>query len=156
MAGRGLLRGVGGAVEVSTDQASMFENERRGHDRGARETPAGAASVQPPQDVVTVLRAHGGDYARLLRQRRPGTRADGSGWRFYADATARAAGEDVEVHQILVDVSVAAQHLGTNDALRSYAISKRRRVEGPLAAAFLEGMLDRVDRFPHDVLRLDR
>lgn len=112
--------------------------------------------MQPPQDVASLLRAHGGDYAGLLRQRRPGTRADGSGWRFYADATARAAGDDVEVHQILIDVSVAAQHLGSNDALRSYATSKRRRVEGPLAAAFLEGMLDRVDRFPHDVLRLDR
>ena len=134
----------------------MFENGRGGQDREARETPAGAGSVHPPQDVASLVRAHGGDYARLLRQRRPGTRADGSGWRFYADATARAAGDDIEVHQILVDISVAAQHLGTNDALRSYATSKRRRVEGPLAAAFLEGMLDRVDRFPHDVLRLDR
>ena len=134
----------------------MFENGRGGQDREVRGAPAGAASVQSPQDVASLLRAHGGDYARLLRQRRPGTRADGSGWRFYADATARAARNDIEVHQILVDISVAAQHLGPNDALRSYATSKRRRVEGPLAAAFLEGMVDRVDRFPHDVLRLDR
>ncbi|CAB4893308.1 unannotated protein [freshwater metagenome] len=111
--------------------------------------------MHPPQDVASLVRAHGGDYARLLRQRRPGTRADGSGWRFYADATARAAGDDIEVHQILVDISVAAQHLGSNDALRAYATSKRRRVESPLAAAFLEGMLDRIDRFPHDVRRLD-
>lgn len=134
----------------------MFEHGRGGQDRDDHDAPAGAPSVQPPQDVAALLRAHGGDYARLLRQRRPGSRADGSGWRFYADAMARAAGDDAEVHQILIDVSVAAQHLGTNDALRSYATSKRRRVQGSLAIAFLDGMLDRIERFPHDVLRQDR
>lgn len=41
----------------------MFENGRGGQDREVRGAPAGAASVQPPQDVTSLLRAHGGDGA---------------------------------------------------------------------------------------------
>ncbi|MEV4418360.1 hypothetical protein AB0L40_00110 [Patulibacter sp. NPDC049589] len=140
---------------MPTDEAAMSESGREGRDPTPRDGTTKTADALSADAVALLLRAHGGDYARLLRQRRPGSRASGSGWRYYADATATAAGDDAEVHQILIDISVAAQHLSTNDALRTYASSKRRRVSGPMATAFLDGVIDRVDRFPHDVLRPD-
>jgi hypothetical protein len=107
-------------------------------------------------DALGRVRDHGHELACLLRRRRPGSRAVRSGWRFYAAETTAASDDDPEVHQILIDVSVAAQHLVTYEALRTYASSERRRTEGPFAIALLEGMLDRVARFPEDALPADR
>lgn len=131
-----------------TDGASMFDNGRAGQDRAPHDAPHDKRGGLSVDELVPVMRAHGGDYARLVRQRRPGSRANGSGWQLYADASAKPAGHNLEIHQILTDTSVAAQHRSINKALRAYASSKRRHVEGPLTTAFLDCMIDRVDQFP--------
>lgn len=118
------------------------EGQERNADADRSPTPSsGPVATGPGGDRDAVLRGVGEDLARLLRDGREHGRPASAALRTLSRTVAGVAGDDHEVHRVLVDVSVAAPHLGREGALRAYARSRRRTLDGGPAVALLDGML---------------
>jgi hypothetical protein len=110
-------------------------------DPGARRSTAPQPLPPIASTALAELREHGRRLGLALQRQAPGTRAAGSGWRAHAHAASRLAGGDPEIHRILVDVEVAAQHLTSRSALWRYARTRRDRAATPESRALVDGLL---------------